>query len=186
MKINDRKTKLATFLGVIVVCVSACAPVPSKRFIVDRQSISKSIVLDNVTVAPFKEPAYIDDNCRAAGKIAPPDRSTFESYIQQALADEIQRVGLPDKMLPKTVLMGELKVLAFTSTSTFSDAWWIIKIKVTSSNGKSLEVGEKYDFKTSFGGYKACQEAADAYTPAVKKVVAKMVGSSEFLLLLAE
>ncbi len=174
------------FLALVVAGVSACAPVPSKRFTVDRQSISKPIVVGNITVAPFKEAPYIDDNCRAAGKITPPDRATFESYIQQALADEIKRAGLVDEKAPKVILMGEVKNLVFTSTSTFSDAWWIMKIKVTSSNGKTLETAEKYDFATSFGAYKACQEAADAYVPAVKKLVAKMVGSPDFTPLLAQ
>ena len=82
--------------------------------------------------------------------------------------------------------MGEVKVLACTSTGTFSDAWWIMKVKVTSSNGKTLEVGEKYDFSTSFGAYKACQEAADAYVPAVKKLVTKMVASPDLMPLLAQ
>ena len=181
-----RKYSVIGCLALAAVGVSACAPVPAKRFTVDRQSISKPIVVGNITLSPFKEAPFIDDNCRAAGKIAPPDRATFESYIQQALADEIKRVGLADEKAPKVILMGELKVLAFTSTSTFSDAWWIMKIKVTSSNGKTLEVGEKYDFTTSFGAYKACQEAADAYVPAVKKLVAKMVGSSDFTPLLAQ
>jgi hypothetical protein len=171
--------------GLVVAGISACAPVSSKRFTVDRQSIAKPIVVGNITVAPFKEAPFVDDNCRAAGKITPPDRATFESYIQQALADEIKRVRLADEKTPKTALFGEVKVLTFTSTSTFSDAWWIIKIKVTSSNGQAIEVGEKYDFNTSFGAYKACQEAADAYVPAVKKTVAKMVNSPDFLPLLA-
>lgn len=176
----------ACAIGLVVAGISACAPVPSKRFTVDRLSISKPIVVGNITVAPFKEPPFVDDNCRAAGKIAPPDRATFESYIQQALADEIHRAGLANEKTPKTVLMGEVKVLAFSSTSPFSDAWWIIKIKVTSSTGQSLETGEKYDFNTSFGAHKACQEAADAYVPAVNQMVRKMVGSPGFLPLLAQ
>lgn len=169
-----------TFLLLLAITVSACAPLGNKRYNVDRQSTIKAIAVGNITIAPFKAPAYADDNCRAAGKISPPERTTFESFIQQALADEIKATRTFNEAAPKTALFGELKNLVFSSTSTFSDAWWILKIRVSSSNGKTTEIAEKYDFKTSFGADKACQEAADAYVPAVKKLVAKLVKSSEF------
>lgn len=108
----------------------------------------------------------------------------LEAFIQQALADEIRATGVFNDAAPKIALFGELKVLTFTSTSTFSDAWWILKIRVSSSNGKTTDVSEKYDFKTSFGADTACQEAADAYIPAVNKLVAKLVKSNEFTALL--
>jgi len=172
------------FSLLLAIAVSACAPLGSKRYNVDRQSTIKAITVGNITVAPFKAPAYIDDKCRAAGKISPPERTTFEAFIQQALADEIKEAGVFNDAAPKIALFGELKNLVFSSTSTFSDAWWILKIRVSSSNGKTTEVAEKYDFKTSFGADTACQEAADAYIPAVKKLVAKLVKSSEFAALL--
>lgn len=174
-------------LCLVVAVLSACSSSPSRRFNVDRQSIEKPIVIENITIAPFKAPPFFDDNCRAAGKIAPPDRATFESYIQSALAEEIRRSGLANERGAKVALFGEVKMLAFTSTGAFSDPWWMVRVKVTSSNGKEFDIGEKYDFKTSsFGAYKACQEVADAYVPAVKRMVAKMVGAPDFLTLLVQ
>lgn len=175
--------KLA-FSLLLAIVVSACAPPGSKRYNVDRQSTIKAITVGNITVAPFKAPTYIDDKCRAAGKITPPERTTFEAFIQQALADEIRATGAFNEAAPKMALFGELKTLVFSSTSTFSDAWWILKIRISSSNGKTMEIAEKYDFKTSFGADTACQEAADAYIPAVKKLVEKLVKSSQFTSLL--
>ena len=165
--------------------MAGCASHTPRTFNVDRNADSKPLVVGNVTVAPFRAPARLDNTCRAAGPITPPNGKSFEYYLQKSLAEKLKNSELTNQATEKVALFGELKVLIFSSTSTFSDAWWITKILITSSNGKTVELGDRYDFKTSFGAFKACQETADAYLPAVDQIIDKLIASNSFKQLFA-
>ncbi len=175
-----RKLVVIFALFILGGCVSH-AP---RSFNVDRNAEIKPMVVGNITVAPFRAPVRFDNVCRAAGPITPPNGKSFEFYLQKALAEKLKEHNLSSETAEKIALFGELKVLVFSSTSNFSDAWWIGKIQVTSSNGKAIELGDRYDFRTSFGASKACQETADAYLPAVDQIIEKLVASKGFKQLL--
>jgi len=105
---------------------------------------------------------------------------TFQSYLQTALADELKVAGPYDEKNPKIVLFGNIDKLAFSSTKSLTNGEWIIGLRVTSSNGMSAYVSERYQFESAFEGGSACRRTAEAFLPAVQNIIAKLVRSAEF------
>jgi len=124
--------------------------------------------------------------CRFAAYIAPPDNVSFERYIQMALADELRATGMLDNSSQIVSLKGVIEDLDFSSAARgeFEKGEWRIKLKLISSNGKSLTVSDKYEFESHFFGGIACKRTADAFLPAVQKIIGKLIKDQSFAALL--
>jgi hypothetical protein len=136
----------------------------------------KSAGAANVNVGPFTGPAGFDNACRAAGPIGLPGGVGFAEYIRSALTDELKAAGALNDRNPAVTLSGVVEQLEFSSTSGF----WNIRLKVNSSTGRSATVAERHTFSTNFVATLACQDTAEAYRPAVQKLIGNLVRSPEF------
>ncbi len=166
----------------LALVLSACAT-PAKYQ--SRADISDALgqnMKGSVNVAPFKAPDNFSSMCRIAGPIYPPDFTlTFEGYIQSALTEELKAAGKLNDKDAKITLTGAVEKLAFSTTANgVTGGTWDIGLRVTSSNGKSTYVSEHYVYETSIMGAVACQQATDAFLPAVQNLISKLARSSEF------
>lgn len=171
-----------TFIVVAALSMCACSTYMPQRYSINANTnvALKTIDAGNINVGSFKGPAKFDNNCRAAGPIAPPDSMSFEAYIQNALADELKVAGKFDEKTPKVTLSGAIEKLEFSSARGLTGGSWDIGVKVSSSNGKSTFISEHYEFNSGFIADTACKQTAEAYLPAVQNLIGKLVKAPEF------
>jgi hypothetical protein len=168
--------------ALFLLTLSACSTYMPQRYNISADSnvALKTLSVGNINVTSFKGPTNFDNNCRAAGPIAPPDNMSFEAYIQNALTDELKVAGKFDEKAPKVTLSGVVEQLAFSSTRGLTGGSWDIGLRVNSSNGKSNYVSEHYEFNSGFIADTACKQTAEAFLPAVQDLIGKLVKSPEF------
>ena len=173
-------------LALSVLALSACSTFTPQRYNIsaDNNVALKAIGVGNINVGSFAGPSSFDRACRGAGPIAPPDNMSFEAYIQKALADELKVAGMFDDKAPKATLSGVVEQLSFSSSRGLTGGEWNIRLRVNSSNGKSMSVSEHYEFESGFIADTACKQTAEAYLPAVQNLIGKLVKSPEFRSLL--
>lgn len=169
--------------ALLALALSACSTYMPQRYSIsaDNNVALKAIESGNINVGAFKGPTNFDNNCRAAGPIAPPDNMSFEAYIQKALADELKVAGKYDEKMPKITLSGVVEQLAFSSSRGLTGGSWDIGLRIHSTNGKSIYVSEHYEFNSGFVADTACKQTAEAYFPAVQNLIGKLVKSPEFI-----
>ena len=150
----------------------------------DNAPVLKALPVGAIKVSPFVLSTTFDATCRGVGDITPPVNMTIQSYLQTALADELKVAGLYDENNPKIVLSGIIDKLNFSSSKGLTNGEWNIGLQVASSNGRSMYASESYQFESAFEGGTACRRTAEALLPAVQSLIAKIIRSDDFRLLL--
>lgn len=137
----------------------------------------KSSNIKPVAVAKFQsaKPGLTSITCRAAGPVtvAP----SFEAYIEQALIDELKLAGAYNPS-SSIVLSGKLEEVDFSSGIT--DGKWIFTLVVSNSRNESFTTKSTFGFSGSFVADRACQEVAQAFGPAVQKLIDDVVRDPKF------
>lgn len=137
----------------------------------------KSNNIKPVAVAQFKsaKPGLTTITCRAAGPVtvAP----SFESYIEKALIDELKLAGAYNPT-SSTTLSGKLEEVDFSSGMI--DGKWTFTLAVSNSRNESFTTKSTFGFSGSFVADKACQEVAQAFGPAVQKLIEDVVQNPSF------
>lgn len=167
--------------------LSACAAPTKYATRPDIGDALKQTKGGNINVGAFKAPANFSNFCRIDGPIYPPDYNlSFEGYIQNALVEELKAAGKYNDTTAKVSLSGVVEKLSFSTTANgLTGGTWDIGLRVISSNGKSSLVSEHYQFETSLMAALACQQASEAYLPAVQNLISKLVRSDDFKTLIA-
>lgn len=137
----------------------------------------KAYNLKPVSVGTFQsiKPGNASITCRAAGPVTV--SPSFEAYIQQAFIDELRLAGIYSASSP-LVLTGRLEEVDFSSGMT--DGNWSFTLTLTNARNESFTTKSKFDFSGSFVADKACQEVAQAFGPAVQKLVGDVVRDPRF------
>lgn len=172
-------------LGLVLV-VAACAG--CSTFDVGRYGVSvennaalKKHAGHKVKVGKFTatEAGKSEIPCRAVGPIKTPDQRPFEEWVRQALIDELSVAELVAESAPVT-LTGNLNKVDFDSGA----GEWMIDLTLTSSNGRTLNVSDKYSYGFTYFGETACARTAKSFVPAVQVLFGKLVHHPQFAELL--
>ncbi|MDD5161212.1 MAG: hypothetical protein PHI47_14275 [Sulfuricurvum sp.] len=115
--------------------------------------------------------------CRLATPVGTPDGMTFAKYVEDALAVELEMGNMFDPKSAVT-LTGNLENVY--GSTVLGNAYWEHTLKLTSSNGKTIEKTSRYDYESSFTAYSACSEMQRSYLPAVQKLVNDIVTDPHF------
>ena len=107
-----------------------------------------------------------------------PSESSF--WFKKAFEDELKIAGSYAATNPRVTLGGKVNKLEFFSPKGLTNGFWNIDLRLESSNGKTLDVNEYYEFNTGFAANEACRNTADAYLRAVQNLVGKTVLSPSF------
>lgn len=173
----------ALALSTAILMLSGCVTYAPQSYSVAEDNVAavKGLGASRVGVGAFTGPADFDSNCRAAGSIQSPGGLGFADYIRRALIDELRVAGAMDDRNPAVTLTGTVEQLAFSSShGGGQNAFWDIRLRVGSSNGRSVTVSERYDFQSGFIADSACKRTADAYMPAVQRLIGRLVRTPEF------
>ena len=137
----------------------------------------KSISMKPVAVAKFQatKPGVASITCRAAGPVTV--SPSFENYIEKAFIDELKLANAYDAN-SKIILSGKLEEIDFSSGIT--DGNWAFTLVVSNARGESFSTKSVFGFSGSFAADKACQEVAQAFSPAVQKLIEDIVRDPKF------
>ncbi|HEX5392872.1 MAG TPA: hypothetical protein VFW68_06320 [Rhodocyclaceae bacterium] len=137
----------------------------------------KSLGIKPIAVESFQssQPGRSSITCRAAGPVAV--SPSFENYIEKALIDELKLAGAYDPT-SQLVLKGKLEEVDFSSGIT--DGKWLFTVTISNARHESFTTKSVFGFSGSFVADKACQETAQAFAPAVQKLVEDVVRDPSF------
>jgi len=137
----------------------------------------KSVNIKPVSISTFQaaKPGLASITCRAAGPVTV--SPSFERYIEKAFIDELKLAGVYD---PKSSLSltGRLEEIDFSSGIT--DGKWQFTLVVSNARNETFTTKSTFGFSGSFVADKACQETAQAFAPAVQKLVEDVVRDPKF------
>lgn len=172
--------KVILALLLVVSLLSACSTMQPPRYSVSVDNIQalKSYNGIKAEVADLKQVAEFDAGCRLMGPIEPADGLTIPQFISKAFNDELKMAGIHSSDGVK--LNGDITKIEFSSMVGLTGGYWDIEVKLNSSNGKSIAVGNKYTFKSGFDAITACNATADALTPAVQDLIKAIINHPDF------
>lgn len=159
-------------------CVNTTGRVysPSTNNVIMMQNLL-SAKNEKIKLEAFKESASIGDLvCRFGAPIDVAAGKTRAKYIFDAMQTELFMANAYD-VNSDIEISGELIAISFSSVSP---AYWNMVFKVSSNKSKGYVVRTKYSFQTSYDGKKACQNVADAFAPAVQKLIQDVITNSKF------
>lgn len=133
-------------------------------------------------LAELGAPTGYDANCRLMGPIRASDNQTIPQFITKAFNDEFKFASVYGDN--GTKLSGRMDKIAFSSTAGLTSGWWDLALTISSSNGKSMSVENKYAFKSGFDAITACNQTAQALGPSVQDLIKKTVTDPKFKTLL--
>ena len=128
-----------------------------------------------------KKPGEYSTLCRLAETITTPNDEPYETYIENALKEELMMAGLYDAN-SKIKISGYLEEI--NGSSMLGDAYWQFKVKVTSTNGNEFTVNTKKQYSSSFVAYTACNNMGSTFAPSVKQLISDIVSHPKFATLL--
>jgi len=165
-------------LVVTVALVSGCAynASPYGAAVKNVEAI-KSKNIKPVAVSPFQstKPGLDSIVCRAAGPVTV--KPSFEAYIEKAFIDELKLAGAYNPS-SEFVLSGKLENVDFSSG--IGDGSWNFTLTLSNGKNQSFTTDSIFSFSGSFVADKACQEVAQAFGPAVQKLIEDVVQNPKF------
>jgi hypothetical protein len=112
------------------------------------------------------------------GPIQASDGMTIPQFVEKAFNDEFKFASIyADNGV---VLSGTLSQIEFSSSAGLTNGYWLLGMTLKSSNGKSMTVDSRYDFKSGFDAITACNQTAQALGPAVQDLIKKAVTQPNF------
>ena len=115
--------------------------------------------------------------CRSMGLSINVPASSFESYIRDALVDELKLAGIYS-INSKTVLTTNFEKIDFSSTFSGN---WIISAQFSFPDQKPFTVTSNYSFSdVNYGMQLACANTAAAFEPAVQNFIKNLFIDTRF------
>jgi hypothetical protein len=169
----------------LIALLAACESPTTQRYAIsaDNNVAIKTLDVKGVAVGSFQPPAIFSENCRALGALRVSDGMNHTQYIQKAFEDELKVAGALSQGASRVTLSGKVSRLEFNSMRAVTGGSWTIGLELISSNGKSMNVTEYYEFDSGFSAPEACRQTAEAFSRAVQNLISKTVKDQSFALL---
>jgi hypothetical protein len=119
----------------------------------------------------------------AAAVLAPGNGQSYETYIHDALVDELKLAGVYSDQAGKSI---QIKLTKIDFSSGLTDAQWTIVADVSVGSDPAVTVTEVYPFSSSFFGGVACNDTAGAFLPAVQDLLNKILTNDQLKASLAK
>lgn len=164
----------------LAISISACSTMQPPRYSssVDNVVALRELGTAKLNVSNLTQSAKFSANCRLMGPIEPADGLSMPDFIAKAFNDEFKLANIYSES--GTTITGDITKIQFSSISGLTNGFWDIGLVLGSSNGNSLVVENKFDFKSGFDAITACNATADALSPAIQDLIYKTVTSPEF------
>ena len=166
--------------------LAACETPTTQRYAIsaDNNQSIKALGTTGIGLSTFTGPATFNSTCRALGPLQVADGMTHTAYIRKAFEDELKVAGAFAQSTARVTLGANIDRLEFSTTRGLTGGSWSIDMTMKSSNGRTLQISEYYEFDSGFVANEACRNTADAYSRSVQNLVGKAVRSAGFPLLI--
>lgn len=166
------------FMG--AVFLTGCSTMQPPRYSVSVDNIQelKKFQGAKFSMVDLSLSTKFNSACRMMGPIEPADKLTIPQFIAKAFNDEFKMADVYSDS--GTKISGEITKITFSSIDGLTNGNWNISLLLKSSNGESLAVQNKYEFRSGFDAITACNATADALSPAVQDLIKKTVTDSGF------
>lgn len=163
-----------------ILILTGCSTMTPPRYSVSVDNVQALKKYENAQLifSDFEQSATYSSNCRLMGPIEPADNLSMPDFVAKAFNDELKMADIYSEN--GTKISGDITNIAFSSITGLTNGYWDISVKLTSSNGNSIDVDNKYEFKSGFDAITACNATADALTPAVQDLIKKTVTDPSF------
>lgn len=160
--------------------MTACSTMTPARYSmsIENNQALKKYSGTKLKLASLSAPANYDSNCRLMGPIQASDGMTIPQFVEKAFNDELKFADIYSD--DGIYLTGSLNRIEFSSTTGLTGGYWNLGLDLKSSNGKSMSLDNRYDFKSGFDAITACNQTAQALGPAVQDLIKKAVSSPQF------
>jgi|SRR5882757_1395705 len=173
---------MKTLLWVVAIAMlaSGCSTMTPARYAVsvDNNQALKKYDGSRAKIASISSSGTFDANCRLMGPIQASDGMSIPQFVEKAFNDELKFANIYSES--GVSLKGSLTKIAFSSTAGVTGGWWDLALELTSSNGKSISVASRYEFRSGFDAITACNQTAQALGPAVQDLIKKAVTDPQF------
>ena len=132
----------------------------------------------NLTEFESGEDVMKQSLCRMAGEVKPPSNKDWAGYVHDALKSELLMAEryAQSKGDAETVISGTLEKATFDSGSGV----WDLALRLEFADGTKIREEVQYSFDSSFIATDACDGVADAFSPAVRELVGKILTNPTF------
>ena len=174
------KNRLATFALLLAITLTTGCAITSDRYqaTADNQQRIKNL---NIQMNVGKFEAQNTDYkimCRLANNVELPDGNSFQSYIENALIEELKMAGLYSKQSNITI-NGYLNSTDVSSGIT--DAHWTFNLTVSNNKNERFTIIHKREYSSSFVGRIACSnDMPKSLMPTVQELIKKIINHPQF------
>lgn len=174
-----KKVRIVSVIFTLIL-VSGCSTMTPARYSmsVDNNQALKQYAGAAIKVASIEAAGKYDSNCRLMGPIKASDNMTIPQFVEKAFNDEFKLANVYSEN--GVLLTGKLTKIAFSSVNGLTNGVWSLDLSLASSNGKSLSIASQYNFKSGFDAITACNQTAQALTPAVQDLIKKTILDPKF------
>ena len=174
--------RIIALIGIALLS-AGCATITPGRYsiLVDNNQALKKYAGSKVRVATMLTPVHYSASCRfITGKILGPDGMSIAQYVEKAFNDELKFANIYSDS--GVSLTGNLTEINFSSghKGLLASGWWDLALSLSSGNGKSMRVANRYEFESSLDRHVACDRTARALTSAVQDLIKKTVTDPQF------
>ena len=139
-----------------------------------------------VMVESVDDQSSFDPACRLVGPIEASGNRTVPQFVIDSFNEELKFANMYSTDQAAAKLKLTLVSASFSSLSGLTNGWWDFTVKLDNPAIKrSVSVNSKYEFQSGFNAAVACQNTAQALTPAVQRLINKAVADPEFRALIA-
>jgi hypothetical protein len=150
----------------------------------DNTFVLRKITDAKLRVTSMSDVSKFDSGCRMVGPIKTAGTRPLAEFIRDSLNDEFKFAGLYSDDPAATELSATLNSAEFSSMTALTRGYWTFSLQLANrTSGKSLKTESRYDFDSGFDAMTACMNTSNALTPAVQRLIYKVVSDPEFLAL---
>lgn len=169
-------------LAILSVLAAGCSTTsggaPYKASTENIIAIQEQLGDTKVKLLDFTAAAGVNDShmCRALGSVSIGGGKTPSQFIHGALQEELF-MARSYANAAGIAISGHVDAMSFSSVVP---ANWDIALTLSSSNGQSFQIQNRYEFATSWNAISACKNVSDAFAPAVSALLKKAVNDARF------
>ena len=180
---NPLNVGLKTASVIVFLALTACSTMTPPRYSVnaDTNVLLRDMMDTSVSVTSYVQKSEFDANCRLMGTIEASDGRGVTEFIRDSFNDELKFAGIYGGDGAANKLEVAVDRVAFSSTEGLTNGWWEFDITLSNiATRRSIRASTHYAFKSGFDAITACNQTADALTPAVQELILDAVSNENF------
>lgn len=166
-----------------ILFISGCSTMTPPRYSVnaDNNATLREIEITSIAVVDYSDASEFAANCRLMGPIEASDQRGIAQFIADSFNDEFKFAEKYGGATAQTKLHLTLTDAEFSSVAGLTNGYWNLGITIENvANGASINASTHYSFRSGFDAITACNQTAQALTPAVQDLIGRTLNQTDF------